>query len=341
MNKHIKHLLVNCGIYTKLFNTYYTYKFREARLLKENEEFKAKYYIQTSDAVPFTHEKIVIAMFDGKKLHGGLADRLRGIISLYLLCKKYHIRFKIYFIYPFNLLDFFQPNSYDWRIQEKDIIYDAKYSEPIILDTMEQYGNEKKFQMNYLTDKILNSPKRQFHVYTNAAFSMSRKIYPKLFSELFVPSYYLKKELNTINKQIKCEYINAAFRFLNLLGDFNEMGVDPLPDEEKRLLITACVNQLYKLHKKNKKNILVTSDSITFLEEVSKCEFVITNKGKILHVDFSEDNRKEMHLKTFIDFLLIANAQEVYLFRTGKMYKSGFAKSASLIYGRPYYEIVF
>ena len=44
--------------------------------------------------------------------------------------------------------------------------------------------------------------------------------------------------------------------------------------------------------------------------------------------------------KMFTDFLLIANAGSIYLFKTNRlMFTSGFPKQASLINRRPYYKV--
>ena len=64
-------------------------------------------------------------------------------------------------------------------------------------------------------------------------------------------------------------------------------------------------------------------------------------KDWAVHIDYNENNSFEIHLKTFLDFFLIANATKIYLLRNGKMYKSGFPKSASMIYNIPFLVIDF
>ena len=44
----------------------------------------------------------------------------------------------------------------------------------------------------------------------------------------------------------------------------------------------------------------------------------------------------ETHLKSFVDLLMLADAEKLYLLVTDDMFHSGFAESASLINNRPY-----
>ena len=56
--------------------------------------------------------------------------------------------------------------------------------------------------------------------------------------------------------------------------------------------------------------------------------------GKVGHIDY--DNGDDVNMKTFLDFFLISKAEKVYLARSGKMYHSAFAKTASLVNNRPF-----
>ena len=48
------------------------------------------------------HATIIIC-FDGVVSHGGLLDRLKGVISFYEVAKKKNVDFKIHFNHPFHL----------------------------------------------------------------------------------------------------------------------------------------------------------------------------------------------------------------------------------------------
>ena len=66
-------------------------------------------------------KKIVIFFIDGKTIHGGLSDRLRGLFSTYYYCLKEGIDFKVFWTYPFNLQDYLEPNKVNWLIEGKAI----------------------------------------------------------------------------------------------------------------------------------------------------------------------------------------------------------------------------
>ena len=78
-------------------------------------------------------DNTIISMFDGRLYHCGLADRLRGISSVYHFCKTQSRGFKLNFIHPFELTNYLIPNCYDWRINPDSIIYNLSLSKPITL----------------------------------------------------------------------------------------------------------------------------------------------------------------------------------------------------------------
>ena len=86
---------------------------------------------------------------------------------------------------------------------------------------------------------------------------------------------------------------------------------------------------------------MVNSDSITFTERAQAFPYVFVNPGSITHIDNTRDKGYETFEKTFLDFFMIANAERIYLLKTGRMYKSGYPYAASLIYGKPFKVINF
>ena len=99
----------------------------------------------------------------------------------------------------------------------------------------------------------------------------------------------------------------ASFRFLELLGDFKDSeGMDEmLPPREQKLLIEQCYIELKKFIDTLPEfyKILVTSDS-----------------------------------ERFLDMFLLSGAESLVLFKTGKMYNSGFPRLASQI-GNKHFKI--
>jgi hypothetical protein len=117
-----------------------------------------------------------------------------------------------------------------------------------------------------------------------------------------------------------------------LLGDFNEAGSAlVLPEADRQALITRCLEHLQEIHDENNgEKILVTSDSITFVNKAKKFDFVYVAPGEIAHIDNAAGLDKAVHMKTFLDYMLLTYSQKLYLVVDGNMYRSGFAYRASL-----------
>ena len=72
-----------------------------------------------------------VFMVDGRIPHGGMFDRLKGLITVYAIAKSQNISFYIHFTYPFRLEKYLYPNSYDWRIRDEDMIYESTLKSPL------------------------------------------------------------------------------------------------------------------------------------------------------------------------------------------------------------------
>ena len=313
-----------------------------------NEDFKKGKIIQfkeysTNEPIKAIEKKRVICIYDGKTKNGGLADRLRGIVSVYEVCKEQELDFKILFNSPFKLEDFLEPNELNWRIQEEELNYNTRIADICYIETFRDNDFEACKQKEWFRKEFKKGYK-EFHIRTNAFFSYKGN-YSTLFHELFKPSARLQTSIDREIGNLGIQYISTSFRFMNLLGDFNETtGIcAELPKGEKEELIEKNLKQLEALHKQfPKKKILVNSDSVTFLKHATNFEFVYIIPGNITHIDANGSNDEyEVYEKTFLDFFMIANAEKIYLLRTGNMYNSGYPYAASLIYNKPFEKIEF
>lgn len=299
-------------------------------------------YISDSPIKPL-NQKRVVCIFDGKTKNGGLADRLRGIVSVYEVCKEQNLDFKILFTSPFNLSEFLVPNKVDWRINEEELNYNTNVTDICYIDTLTGSDYEAAKQKKWFR-KEFKKQYKEFHIRTNALFSYKGH-YSSLFHELFRPSEKLQASINKQKEILNHEYISTSFRFMNLLGDFNETTElhNKLTKEEQDKLITINIKQLHNLHNKYPHlRILVNSDSTTFLQEAKKIDYVYVIPGNVTHIDAENNcNKYDIYEKTFIDFFMIANAQKIYLMRTGQMYNSGYPYAASKIYDKPFEKIEF
>ena len=298
-----------------------------------------------SKDAPIIHhdKKRAICIYDGKIKNGGLADRLRGIVSVYEVCKEQNLEFKILFTNPFKLSDFLVPNKINWEITDSDLSYNTNTADICYIDTLTGSNYEAKKQKEWFRREFKKNY-IEFHVRTNAIFSYNSD-YSTPFNELFKPSQQLQSSIEKQKEILGTGYISTSFRFMNLLGDFNETFElhSKITKEEQSELITKNIEQLQLLHNKYpSKRILVNSDSTTFLEATKSLEYVYVIPGNVTHIDGKNSNNEyETYEKTFLDFFMIANAEKIFLLRTEQMYNSGYPFAASKIYNKPFEKIEF
>lgn len=288
-------------------------------------------------------EKTVICMFDGRMKHGGLGDRLRGMISVYAICKANGIPFKIYFNSPFKLETYLKPNKVDWTIAEEALCYNSDDAFPVFCGTNGTHV-EMPFQRRWLL-KNFNKEVKQVHVYTNAFLEQGRN-FKNLFDELFCLSDDLSAVVDACMKEIGGPFISVPCRFQQLLGDFKEDNCAVLPPDEQQNLMERSVHEIEKIHDSLsggvKHSILLASDSTRFLDYASsKLGYVHRVPGKIAHMDFSSDADYQVHLKTFADLMMLSKAEKLYLLKSGAMYNSGFPRIAARIGNKPFQLIRF
>lgn len=278
-----------------------------------------------------------VYMANGKYIHGGLADRIRGIISLYIYCSERGYPFKILFNSPFNLQDYLCPNEYDWTIDEHMISYSKRNTKVVIIKPV--HNNYEKYYEKKMRKILCDS---QNHIYTNAFYKKDK--FFEGFHKLFKPSPSLLEKINYHRSKIGCNYVSITFRFQNLLGDFRERNLrEELSLSRKKTLLEECVNCIYILREKypDLDYILVTSDSKSFLDMVmKKYDFIYVIPGELSHMDV-EVNKQNEFIKSFLDFYMISYAKKVFFYAKNPLYiKSGFAKLAAIIGNTEYEEIV-
>lgn len=285
----------------------------------------------------------VIAIIDSTRRNGGLGDRLRHIISVYSFCKKENLPFRLHFTDPVDIRNFFVPNEYDWSINQDEIsrsIFNTTIT--FLLSGYKSKGinfdAETSWQKSTLSKAVGKNMRKQVHVFGNAHLTKGQD-FPILFHELFKPSKKLQTRLDHVKSDVGNKYSAAVFRFQGLLGDLKERGSHELSEDEKVRLKRQCSSKLQEMHEDGqfKNNIvLVTSDSSSFLEYVGKLSFVKTIPGEIAHPDYDKNATVDTYLKSYVDLMMLSDADEIVLFRTGSMYESGFPQIAACIGNKPF-----
>ena len=301
----------------------------------------APYY--TADAPHATNtRKQIICMYDGRMDHGGIADRLRGVVSSYDVAKRMGYDFRIFFDHPFLLEDYLVPATVDWRITKEELCYNPEDAEAMFCGSNGTLV-EPFFQRLWFKKRFREAHK-QLHVYTNALLLPRSKRYGELFRELFRPSERLEQALARYSEPLKGGYITVSLRFIGLLDDFTERDGKHISAEEQQQLMDRCVAQIRKLYDRmgEKKRVLLTSDSTRFLKYAAEqLDFVYYIPGDVVHIDYQDQTPDDINMKLFVDMLLISRADEAWLLQTDKMYNSGFPRRAAQITGIPFHHIRF
>lgn len=293
----------------------------------------------TSD-ISISKNYVIYLSDDSSDFSPGLADKLKGCLSSYLLCKKYELDFKIYWDEPFELSYYLKPNQYDWVISKTEIIRDSKVSQPVLIMELANIAFQDWINKWVFKKRIIHRRFMQTHLYTNMIYGVNS--YNQAFEELFKPSdklnEMLSEHINSIGK-----YISVSTRFMGLLGDFrDEDGFNNcLPENKAEALLDHSIEVLKKIisETSDEYNIFIASDSMRFVNRVKQLKRVYFIPGKIGHSKFKCS--EEIISKTFIDFFMLKNAHISYLLKSKEMYGSGFPWLASQVGGHEFITVEF
>lgn len=330
-----------------LANKHYNwYVFSQQLSRAWQRQLSARYPMVGGRVPSLAATKTVVAMCNGWVESGGLADRLRGVVSTYQVCKEAgsSLDFRIHFVHPFPLDMFLVPNTYDWRISDADLCYTQPATTPVALEIGSDHHYQALKQKVWLQQHIAQATGTQVHVYTNAMFAYYAD-YGTAFRELFKPSPQLQHAIDAQLQRLGTDYVSVSTRFMGSLGDFQDtLAVSELPTQLQHQLIERCIEQVEQIHQTHPNSqILVNSDSAKFLARASQLPYVYIIDGQIHHLDVSTatDDLYETFEKTFLDFFLIAHAAHIYRLKTRWMHSTGFPYAASMVYGHPFHNIDF
>lgn len=286
----------------------------------------------------YPKEKAIIFFTEKGKWHGGFVDRMKGIVSVFHFCLCKNVPFKINYTFPFELTDFLLPNTYDWIINKNEISFHRKEAKFISF-----IGYKQPFKRV----KNLNLEK-QIHIFSNRDITSllnaeygTNCTWGELFKKLFRPTEKLQHAIDEHIKIIGGNYISAVFRFQNLLGDFQEYNYQPVTQTKQDELIKKCKKSILALQNNETiKKILITSDSVRFLNAVLGLENIFAFPSKVVHIDCVENENNDVYMKSFLDFYLLSESEKIFSIGTDKMYKSHFPDYAAKINNIPFERIL-
>lgn len=282
-----------------------------------------------------------VFMVDGRINHGGMFDRLKGLVTVYAIAKSLGKDFRIDWTYPFDLTKYLEPVSHDWRITEDKMRWGLTDHANIIA-----YGETANPR------RLWKRRSRETHFYygfnsidkVNAHFGTCYD-WGELYRELFRPTPYLQQYLDYYKQDIGSEYIAIHTRFMNLLGDRVETvgHLVTLSEEEQQKLKEATKAAIEKLMLQHPgKRVMVASDSMEFIKYISsEIPAVYIVPGNAKHIDTVGETDDTENIKIFTDYYFMAGAQHVYSLWHEGMYRSAFPEYSARIGGVEFTRLDF
>lgn len=333
MASGLKNIYTQSGI---LMDTVGIYLGRDSKMEKDMKLAGDLYSDSDLTEVKGGIKKGCVVVFDGNMYHGGLTDRLRGVLSAYEIARKKGMPFYLMWDNPFKIEDYLEPAGFDWRIGRTELLRNRKQTKMVVVDDL------NRFQSRVRLHSALRGDFEQIHLYTNSDSGLGH--YRELYNELFTPAPILRKEIDYHRLALGDRYWSVSFRFLGRLGDFNDWVPERLTESQRKELIERgkngikwVLNQLPEGFK-----LLLASDSPRFLQEAGGIdERIYVVPGVVTHIDLDGESGKAGWLKTFVDQQLIMGAERVYRMMNEKTYPTGFPRFAAEVSGAEFVDMEF
>ncbi len=280
-----------------------------------------------------------ILLVDYSDVTFGLADRFIGILSLYMLAKETNRQIKIHHTCDFVLQDYLIPNKTDWLIKEEEIAHGINECRLLIA----RLGQKKLKHSGLpkLSNEIL-----QYHAYSNHDFrnylqtdQLNKYDRHILFHELFKPSVYLEKLIQSIKADfLERPYLAVHLRFMNFFEQVERNTINGhIRDEtQQQCMISLCRKQLDKIHHQFPNDIILLFTDSHFFSSLQFPSYIKSIPGKIGHISANHKDKSDIIDKTFIDLFIMSKATRVINIIGKNLRKSGFSKIAAEIGGISY-----
>lgn len=304
--------------------------------MEPDRELDALLYTGRTIGRSKTENKKAICILDGNMHHGGLTDRLRGILSAYDEAKKSGRDFHIMWDDPFPLSDYLEPATFDWRLSRDSLQRDRGKARVVVVDDLNDFQSRRRLKA------AMRLRVEEIHLYTNS--DSSRGKYARLYRELFRPSALLEQSLQPHKSALAKGYWSVSFRFLGRLGDFNDCIEFNLSAQEQEELMERSLEALNPLLAKLPADyrLLVASDSHRFLKKAEEHDGrIYVVPGYVKHIDRDGKEGSDGWLKTFVDQQLIMGAGKVFRMVGPMVYPTGFPRFAAEVGETEFHDIHF
>lgn len=297
-----------------------------------NEEMKhlirAAAYQKTSPP-PAAKSRLVVYMSEGTEF-AGLADRLRTIVSAYIIASENNRNLYIYHDKGFILQKYLLPNEIDWSITPDEICWGL---------------NHVSFLWFCRKLPQLRHPEKEYHAYALFHYLIptlrpelqSKYNFSHIFNALFRPSPHLSQLVEHAMSSIglrENQFIAVHLRFLSFLEPVEEHDTTATgsPEDQQKVLkaVSAAIEHIY--HQSGDQCILLCSDSNRFLQAPHP-DYVKILPGEVGHIIKNNGNDAKTD-KAFTDLFVMSKASCLYRITGKHIYTGGFARTAADIGGK-------
>jgi len=282
-------------------------------------QYGYKYFISQ---IPNTDYKPTIQyMADGLVYHGGLVDRLKGIITCYELSKRFNVEFKLLHNSPINLHEYLLPNQVNWVVQHNNKNFLTHRIKYFISDTNTQKFidscNNNKYNLIYTNIELMP------YLYGKRSDEEWRNNFWELFK---ISNKLIAKYEKVINR--KKPYITIHLRFGSLNGDYIESFNKIWNQNEKNNFHILLMNRIDEIYKTYSMSLFIATDSMEFRDKVLD-KYDYTFSSDVIPDSFNLEN-------SLLDFYIISKSEKVIQLKIDQMYIGGFSKYASILYDIEY-----
>ncbi len=295
---------------------------------------------RTLDYEPRSRNRVIVYMTD-KNTTCGLADRLRTMLTAYVLAAESGREFYIYHDKGFKLEDYLQPNQVSWKINPEDISFGLNKVHTIFLlrkyIDLSAWSRECHVYQSCTDVDTDFMPAELAHKYSN------HSVFHKLFKISPILRTAAQQEMRELGLR-KNGYVAVHIRFLNFFEQVELSGCVTSTATERLEMLKNVSLTLEKIHRETKKKVVLFSDSNTVLQ-VQYPEYVKVLRGTVGHVSTHNGNA-DIVKKAFVDMLVMSRARTVYSIVGKNIYeateskyggqRNGFSKTAAYIGNVPF-----
>ena len=280
--------------------------------------------------------RMIVYMTEGTEFTG-IADRLRCMVSAYVMAKENGRDFYIFHNKDFELDKYLMPANEDWRIEEEEI---------------RRGLNNVSFLWFLKSWPVLNPKCKEYHFYWGDLLARDLILPPAIqgkytfssaFWSLFKLTPCLEGMLNGAMHAaglIENEYIAVHLRFLNFFEAVEERCEainGTATKEEQQEMLNRVKKTLEVIYNQHGRKIVLFSDSNRFLNS-EHAEYCTILPGQVGHV-LRNSHNDNIIAKAFIDLFVISKARSVISITGDNIYGGGFSWTAAYIGGKPFIKV--